>query len=74
NIFFRWPYRLLPAAVAAFTWRSLERGAKVPPFVAAIGLFLLGYLALRSQPIRISCRLYSRSRKPPLRLRAKCSC
>jgi cytochrome bd ubiquinol oxidase subunit II len=46
NIFFLWPVPIATAAVAAFGWRSLERGAELPPFVAAIGLFLLGYLGL----------------------------
>jgi len=46
NIFFLWPVPLATAAVAAFAWRSLERGAELPPFLAAIGLFLFGYLGL----------------------------
>jgi cytochrome bd ubiquinol oxidase subunit II len=46
NIFFLWPLPIATAAVAAFAWRSLERGGEPPPFLAAIGLFLLGYLGL----------------------------
>jgi cytochrome bd ubiquinol oxidase subunit II len=46
NILFLWPVPIVTAAVAAFAWHSLERGAELPPFVAAVGLFLLGYLGL----------------------------
>jgi cytochrome bd ubiquinol oxidase subunit II len=46
NILFLWPVPIATAAVAAFAWRSLERGAELLPFAAAIGLFLLGYLGL----------------------------
>lgn len=46
NIFFLSPVPIATAAVAAFAWRSLERGRELPPFLAAIGLFLLGYLGL----------------------------
>jgi cytochrome bd ubiquinol oxidase subunit II len=46
NIFFLWPVPIATAAVAFLAWRWLERGAELPPFVAAIGLFLLAYLGL----------------------------
>jgi cytochrome d ubiquinol oxidase subunit II len=46
NIFFLWPVPIATAALAYLAWRSLQRGAELLPFVAAIGLFLLGYLGL----------------------------
>ena len=39
--------RPLVTALAAFAaWRWLERGRDIPPFLASIALFLLGYLGL----------------------------
>jgi cytochrome d ubiquinol oxidase subunit II len=46
NILYLWPVPLITAAIAWFCWRWLEEGREVPPFLAAIGLFLLGYLGL----------------------------
>jgi cytochrome bd ubiquinol oxidase subunit II len=46
NILFLWPVPLVTALVAFICWRTLERGREVIPFLAAIGLFLLGYLGL----------------------------
>ena len=46
NILFLWPVPLVTALVAFTCWRALERGREVVPFLAAIGLFLLGYLGL----------------------------
>jgi cytochrome d ubiquinol oxidase subunit II len=46
NILFLWPVPLVTALVAFTCWRTLERGREVIPFLAAIGLFLLGYLGL----------------------------
>jgi len=46
NILFLWPVPLVTALVAFTCWRTLERGREVVPFLAAIGLFLLGYLGL----------------------------
>ena len=46
NIFYLWPVPIATAGFAAFAWRSLERGREVPPFLAAVGLYLLGYLGL----------------------------
>ena len=41
-----WPVPLLTALTALLLWRWLEAGREVPPFLAAIALFLLGYLGL----------------------------
>lgn len=46
NILFLWPVPAITALVAFGAWRWLERGRDVLPFVAAIVLFLLGYLGL----------------------------
>jgi len=46
NILYLWPVPLVTALVAWACWRWLETGREVPPFLAAIGLFLLGYLGL----------------------------
>ena len=46
NILFLWPVPIVTALVALAGWRALERGREVAPFLAAIGLFLLGYLGL----------------------------
>jgi cytochrome d ubiquinol oxidase subunit II len=37
---------LLTALTAFMIWRWLEGGRDIPPFLASIGLFLLGYLGL----------------------------
>ena len=37
---------VVTAIVAYFCWRWLENGREVPPFLAAIALFLLGYVGL----------------------------
>ncbi len=46
NFYFLWPIPLVTALVAFALWRWLEQGRDVPPFLATIGLFLLGYLGL----------------------------
>jgi cytochrome bd ubiquinol oxidase subunit II len=46
NIFFLWPVPLITALVALMIWRWLEAGREIPPFLASIALFLLGYLGL----------------------------
>jgi cytochrome bd ubiquinol oxidase subunit II len=46
NIYFLWPVPLLTALVALMIWRWLEQGREIPPFLASIALFLLGYLGL----------------------------
>jgi len=46
NIFYLWPVPLVTALVAIAGWRALERRREVAPFLAAIALFLLGYLGL----------------------------
>jgi len=46
NILFLWPVPVVTALVAWFGWRSLERGREAAPFIAAVALFLLGYLGL----------------------------
>ncbi len=46
NILFLWPVPLVTALVALAAWRWLDAGRELLPFVAAIALFLLGYLGL----------------------------
>jgi cytochrome d ubiquinol oxidase subunit II len=46
NIFYLWPVPLLAAAVAYLLWKWLDERREAPPFLAAITLFLLGYLGL----------------------------
>jgi cytochrome d ubiquinol oxidase subunit II len=46
NFYFLWPVPVVTALVAFGLWRWLEQGRDVPPFLATIGLFLLGYLGL----------------------------
>ncbi len=46
NIFFLWPVPVMTALVAYLAWRWLEAGRDIPPFLAAIALFMLGYLGL----------------------------
>ena len=46
NFYFLWPIPVVTALVAFACWRWLEHGREVPPFLAAIALFLLGYLGL----------------------------
>ena len=46
NIYYLWPVPLLTAIVAFFLWKWLNEGREAPPFIAAIVLFLLGYLGL----------------------------
>jgi cytochrome d ubiquinol oxidase subunit II len=46
NIYFLWPVPLVTAFVAFVCWRWIEQQREVPPFLAAIALFLLGYLGL----------------------------
>lgn len=46
NIFFLWPVPLVTALFAYAGWHWLETGRDGPPFLAAIALFLLGYLGL----------------------------
>jgi cytochrome bd ubiquinol oxidase subunit II len=46
NIFYLWPVPLITALIAWAGWRWLESGREVLPFLAAVGLFLLGYLGL----------------------------
>ena len=46
NFYFLWPVPVVTALVAFALWRWLEQGRDVPPFLAAIALFLLGYLGL----------------------------
>src|SRR5581483_2417144 len=46
NIFYLWPVPVLTALIAYGAWRSLEHGGEVPPFLASIALFLLGYAGL----------------------------
>ena len=46
NFYFLWPVPIITALVAFIGWRALEKGREGTPFVASIGLFLLGYLGL----------------------------
>jgi cytochrome bd ubiquinol oxidase subunit II len=46
NIFFLWPVPAITALTAYLAWRWLAAGREVGPFVAAIVLFMLGYLGL----------------------------
>jgi cytochrome d ubiquinol oxidase subunit II len=46
NIYFLWPVPVLTALTAAMAWRWLDQGREVLPFLAAILLFLFGYLGL----------------------------
>jgi cytochrome bd ubiquinol oxidase subunit II len=46
NFYFLWPVPVVTALIAFLLWRWLENGREVPPFLAAIALFLLGYLGL----------------------------
>ena len=46
NLFYLWPVPLLTALTAFAAWRSLSKGGDTVPFVATIGLFLLGFLGL----------------------------
>jgi cytochrome d ubiquinol oxidase subunit II len=46
NFYFLWPVPAVTALTAFACWRWIEQGRDVPPFLAAIALFLLGYLGL----------------------------
>jgi cytochrome d ubiquinol oxidase subunit II len=46
NIYYLWPVPVVTALTAFAAWRWLEQGREVAPFLAAIALFLLGYLGL----------------------------
>ncbi len=46
NFFYLAPVPLLTAAAAFAAWRSLRTGGEAVPFVATIGLFLLGFAGL----------------------------
>jgi cytochrome bd ubiquinol oxidase subunit II len=46
NIYFLWPVPAVTALVAYLAWRWLEAGRDIPPFLATIVLFMLGYLGL----------------------------
>ncbi len=46
NIYFLWPVPVVTAVVAYALWAWLEDDREVPPFLAAVALFLLGYLGL----------------------------
>jgi cytochrome d ubiquinol oxidase subunit II len=46
NIYFLWPVPFVTALLAFGVWTWLGSGRDAPPFLAAIGLFLLGYLGL----------------------------
>ena len=46
NFLFLWPVPAVTAVVAFACWRWIGQRREVPPFLAAIALFLLGYLGL----------------------------
>jgi cytochrome d ubiquinol oxidase subunit II len=46
NIYFLWPVPLVTALIAFALWHWLNSGREILPFLAAIALFLLGYLGL----------------------------
>ena len=46
NILFLWPVPAITALTAYLAWRWLETGRDIPPFIAAIVLFMLGYAGL----------------------------
>jgi cytochrome bd ubiquinol oxidase subunit II len=46
NIYYLWPVPLLTAVTAFMLWRWLEAGREIPPFLAAIALFLFGYAGI----------------------------
>jgi cytochrome d ubiquinol oxidase subunit II len=46
NFYFLWPVPLVTALVAFALWRWIDQKREVLPFLAAIALFLLGYLGL----------------------------
>jgi cytochrome d ubiquinol oxidase subunit II len=46
NFYFLWPVPVVTALTAYLAWHWLETGREVPPFLATIALFLLGFLGL----------------------------
>jgi cytochrome d ubiquinol oxidase subunit II len=46
NFYFLWPVPVVTALTAFLAWRWIETGREVPPFLATIALFLLGFLGL----------------------------
>jgi cytochrome d ubiquinol oxidase subunit II len=46
NFYFLWPVPLVTAFTAYLAWRWIEAGREIPPFLATIALFLLGFLGL----------------------------
>ena len=46
NIYFLWPVPIVTGLLALGLWKWLDEGRDAPPFLAAIGLFLLGYLGI----------------------------
>ncbi|MCC6890058.1 MAG: cytochrome d ubiquinol oxidase subunit II [Hyphomicrobiales bacterium] len=46
NIYYLWPMPVLTALTAFLLWRWLHNGREIPPFIAAVALFLLGYAGL----------------------------
>jgi cytochrome d ubiquinol oxidase subunit II len=46
NFYVLWPVPVVTALTAFFAWRWIKTGREVPPFLATIALFLLGFLGL----------------------------
>jgi hypothetical protein len=67
-------YRSLPPRWPASRGARSNVARNCPHSSQLLGCSCSVISGLRSQAIRISCRPYSRSRKPPRRPRAKCSC
>ena len=74
NFYFLWPVPLVTALTAYFAWRWIETGREVPPFLATMALFLLGFLGLviSNFPYLVPPSLTVWT--PQRRLRARFSC
>ena len=46
NFYFLWPVPLVTVLTAYLAWRWIEIGREVPPFLATMALFVLGFLGL----------------------------
>ncbi|MEX0591388.1 MAG: cytochrome d ubiquinol oxidase subunit II [Xanthobacteraceae bacterium] len=46
NIYFLWPVPVVTGLLALGLWKWLDEGRDLAPFLATIGLFMLGYLGL----------------------------
>jgi cytochrome bd ubiquinol oxidase subunit II len=46
NIYYLWPVPVITAGTAFALWRWLDQGRDIPPFIAAIAMFLFGYAGI----------------------------